>query len=228
MNCRECQDLLQMCFDQRRLTVPAGAQEHVRECDACRGNFAAAHALFAGLAQLTAPEPPVTMSAKVAAAVLADRRVRRRIAAYRWYATVSLAACVLLLVAIGWLMPRPQETTIVQNPGPNKIEPKSEPTPLARSADDAQNAVASLTRSVTETTKSRLKVFLPETPSKIEDVLPPFPDMGESDPAIDPAAQSLKQAGMSVAQTFEPVAQTAVRAFDFFAREMPVLDFSKN
>ena len=45
---------------------------------------------------------------------------------------------------------------------------------------------------------------------------------------LDPAAQSLKQAGLSVAHSFEPIAHTTARAFDFFAREMPVLDFSKN
>ena len=45
------------------------------------------------------------------------------------------------------------------------------------------------------------------------------------DPPLEPAlqaAQSLRSAGLNVAETFEPMANTARQAALFFAREIPV------
>jgi hypothetical protein len=93
---------------------------------------------------------------------------------------------------------------------------------LAQRAEEARNAVASLTQSVTQKTKSRFNAFLP-APKSIGVALPP---LREFDEPLDPAA--LKQAGMNVAHSFDPIAQTTVQAFGFFAREMPVFEFPKN
>jgi hypothetical protein len=137
------------------------------------------------------------------------------------YATATLAASLLLLLGVGSL------ATLWKTPIASvakQRDTKQADGELTRSADDAQKAVASLTRSVAENAKSRFNVFLPDAGS-LEMSLPALTGFDEP---LDPAAQSLKQAGLSVAHSFEPIAHTTARAFDFFAREMPVLEFSKN
>lgn len=220
MNCRECRERLQQSLDDRQLAPSLEMGEHLRECQACRGDIAAARVLLGGLSELAKPQTSRLLTASIAASIIADRQARRRRSTYRWYATATLAACLLLLLGMGTLGPL-WKTSIT--PVAKKREKQSD-IALVQRAEDAQKAVASLTRSVTENTKSRLNVFLPDR-GALDVSLPALPGLDEP---LDPAAQSLKQAGLSVAHSLEPIAHTTARAFDFFAREMPVLDLSKN
>jgi hypothetical protein len=221
MKCRECHDLLQRCLDERRIAPSPEMREHLRECEACRRNVAAAHVLLGGLTAFGKPETTTLMTASIAAAVKADRQARRRRATYRWYAISGLAACLMLFFGMGWLAPtaKTKDAPIAKNP-----EPPPATAELVQRAGDAQKSVALLTKSVAEGAKSRVHAFLPEKGS-LDVNLPKLPEFDEP---FDPAAQSLKQAGLSVAHSFEPVTQTTMRAFGFFAREMPVIEFSKN
>ena len=226
MNCRECQDQLQACLDEGRLMVSSEMHEHGRDCEACRRDVAAARVLLGGLASVAKPEASKLMTASITAAIRADYVARRRRSTYRWYATAGLAACLLVLFGMGWLAPLWQATApqVAVRPDLKRPAPALPASELALRAEDAKKAVASLTRSVAETTKSRVSSFLPE-PRSLEVSLPALPEFDEP---LDPAAKSLRQAGLSVAHSLDPVAQTTARAFGFFAREMPVLDFNKD
>jgi len=221
MKCRECHEQLQQALDNGQLIVSSEWGEHLHACEPCRREVSAARVLLGGLASLTKPQTSRLLSASITAAIGADRQARRRRATYRWYATATLAASLLLLLGMGSLAPL-WKTPVA--PLAKQRDTKQPDAELTRSADDAQKAFASLTRSVTENTKSRLHVFLPD-PGSLEVSLPALTGFDEP---LDPAAQSLKQAGLSIAHSFEPIAHTTARAFDFFAREMPVLEFSKN
>jgi hypothetical protein len=215
MNCRDCQENVQKLLDGVE-SPSAELRDHVRECSACRRDLAAAQMLLGGLSRLPKPEASPLMSATIAAAVRTDRQARRRRSAYRWYATSSLAACLLLLAGMGWLAP------LWKSPVPPvALNQESSAVELAQSAGDAQKAVASLTKSVRENTQLRFNALLPDAET-IEKNMP----LRDFEEPLDPAA--LKQAGLRVAQSLDPITQTTARAFGFFAREMPVLDFSKN
>jgi hypothetical protein len=221
MKCRECREQLQNALDSGQLVVSSEWGEHLHSCEPCRREVSAARVLLGGLASLSKPQTSRLLSASITAAIGADRQARRRRATYRLYATATLAASLLLLLGMGSL------ATLWKTPIASVAKPrdtKQADADLTQSADDAQKAVASLTRSVAANTKSRLNVFLPD-PASLEVSLPALTGFDEP---LDPAAQSLKQAGLSVAHSFEPIAHTTARAFDFFAREMPVLEFSKN
>lgn len=222
MNCRECQNWLQESLDEGRIAVSVEVQAHVAECEACRSDVAAARILLDGLTSFAKPETTKLMTASIAAAVAVDRIDQRRRSTFRWRITATLAASLMAIFLVS-MFPR------VWGTKPEAVvkvtEPKQQPAvEFTQRTEDAQKAVASLTRSVTETTKSRLSALLPEKGTfAIE--LPTFPGFDEP---LDPAAKSLKTAGLTVAHAFDPVANTTVQAFGFFAREMPVADYSKN
>ncbi len=226
MKCRECEEQLQACLDDGRLMLSSEMHDHVRECEACRRDVGAARVLLGGLSSLPKPETSQLMTASITAAVRADYVARRRRSTYRWYATAGLAACLLVLFGMGWLAPLWKATLppVAVNADRKRPELEKPASELALRAEDAKKAVASLTRSVAETTKSRVNSFLPQ-PGSLDVGLPSLPEFDEP---LDPAAKSLKQAGISVAHSLDPVAQTTARAFGFFAREMPVLDFNKD
>src|SRR3712207_4296263 len=104
MNCRECQDRIQRFLDGDAAADGPEVRAHREGCAACRQEWAAARRLLEGLGQLPRSRPPVLLAPKVVAAALLDRQVRRRRLVYRWYATATLAASLLLFVGIGNLV----------------------------------------------------------------------------------------------------------------------------
>lgn len=219
MNCRDGQNLIQRFFDGESTLDSPELRGHLELCADCRQDVASARLLKSGLGQLPKPAPrPVT--ARLVAAVLQDRETRRRRSAYRWYATAGLAASILLLAGLGSVSSlfkkSPAPTPMVKQP-----TAELEPVQLTQRADDAQKAVASLTRSVAETTKNQFEVLLAAAPS-VE--VPAGLALPEFDEPLDPATQSLRQAGITMAMSIEPVTKSARQAFAYFTRDLPVFD----
>jgi hypothetical protein len=224
MNCRECEEWLQESLDVGNVPMTADATAHLADCESCRRNVAAARVLLDGISQLSRPETSRLMTSSIAAAVAADKIERKRRSTYRWASTAVLAASILMLFGFGAFSSffRSQPTVVAVVPVvPNMPEKPAEQ--LARGAEDAQNAVRSLSRSMAESTKSRFNALLAESKARVASLPPP-----QAKEELDPAAQSLKNAGLNMAQTFEPVTISTARALDFFAREIPYVDFSKN
>ena len=225
MNCRECQDWLQSCLDDGRIDVRADVRPHLAACKPCRRDLAAARVLLDGLASAPRTNSSKWLQASITAAVAAERVKRRRNSTYGWVGTLLLTAAVLALFFIGTFpasVNKPKTNAVAKIPEAAKA--KEANVELAQRAEDAQKAVARLTRSVTEKTKSRLNVFLPK-PRSLDVELPFFAGFEEP---LDPAAKSLKAAGLTMAHALDPVAHTTMQAFDFFAREAPAFDFAKN
>jgi hypothetical protein len=55
-----------------------------------------------------------------------------------------------------------------------------------------------------------------------------LPGMGELQQPLDPAAQSLRQAGHGVSAGLQTVALSARRAVSYFASELPALEARQN
>lgn len=197
------------------------ATAHLAECEFCRRDVAAARVLLDGLAKLPRPETSRLLTSSIATAIGADKIERRRRSTYRWIITGVLTASILILFGFGtyssYFSPQP---TIVERPAPKRPAPEKMVSPLARGAEDAQKAVESLSRSVAESAKSRINVLAENAMVAITP--PPAKD------EVDPAAQSLKNAGLSVAHALDPVATSTARAFDFFAREIASVELPKD
>lgn len=231
MNCRECQDLIHRFLDGEDVLRDADLQAHLDACAVCRRELAAARTLVGGLRTLPRPMPSVSLAPALVTAVQQDRVVRRRRSVRRWYATAALAASLLLAIGFGhvvapWRSVGPSPSVRIGDGGPAPVpspEIRPEPAQLAERAGDATKAVASLTRSVAEKTRVNLELILAAANPLDEATLPTLPEFEEP---LDPAAQSLRNAGLSVAQTLEPMAQSARQAFAYLAREMPAFDLA--
>jgi hypothetical protein len=92
---------------------------------------------------------------------------------------------------------------------------------LAKSVDDARQAVASLSDRIADGAKEQTKVLL--AAANPMSGLDSFPDVPPA-LGLEPAAQSLQQAGHGVADGLEPMATGTRRAFSFFVRELSGLD----
>ena len=221
MNCRDCRTWIETLLDGQAPSETDALREHLRQCRACRRDIAAARLLIQGVTK--PPRASAELAPRLLAAVQRDRAERRRRSTYRWYAISALAASLLFLFGFGNLAslwnkkPEPQ---VAKTPEHRSTEP-----PLTERADDAQKAVAKLTRSVAEKTKSHLVVlWSAANPLESAPAFPPLPDFDEP---LDPAAESLRQAGRTVAQSLEPMTNPARQAFSFIAREIPVFDLSR-
>src|SRR5687767_12596699 len=104
MSCRDVRNRVQRLLDGEPFDPPADERAHLDLCPACRRELAAARLLLDGVRGLP-PAPPVTRPAEqLVALIQTDREVRRRRVWYRWYATVALAASVLLIAGLGNLV----------------------------------------------------------------------------------------------------------------------------
>lgn len=204
MNCREFQDGLQDWLDGA--SEPSALREHARACDVCRPDYAAARALSRGLAALPRPTLTPAAVAQLTSTVARERRARRWRVAAASFAGVAAAVLVTVLT----LRPGPAVPVVPAPASPKHVE-------IAARAETAQKAVVDLSRSVAAKTKSHVGVILaaatPDAPAPIA-LVPEFDD------PIEPAAESLKQAGRTVAHSLEPMAQSAYQAVAFFAREL--------
>jgi hypothetical protein len=223
MNCPECADAIQRYLDGDE-PVPAVApawQEHLQTCGRCRRDFAAAQALRQGLRELPRPEVPVTLPARLVELVDRDRRFRGRLG--WWRNAWILATAASLLAFVGYnLIPRETPPNPVGPLVDNKqVSPEPKKADAAPRTEDATKAVTALAQSVQENSSAPLSVLLNhanplERTPKVAQI-----DAEPLEPAMQ-AAQSLRSAGRSMAETFEPMANSARQAALFFAREIPV------
>jgi predicted anti-sigma-YlaC factor YlaD len=238
MNCRECQSLVQRLLDGERIELSPELRAHLDQCSDCRRDLAAARTLLAGMRQMPSPPGPTMPASAIVLAAERDREARRRRVWYRWYATVALAAALLLFVGFGhlvtWWQGGPMATGTMAQKNDGHIErapapePRPDTAPLAQRADDAQKAVASLGRSVADKTRIHLGALLAAANPLEEIAQVDLTPLAEMEEPLDPAAHSLKQAGRSVAQTFEPVTRSARQALAYLAREIPAFDPTPN
>jgi hypothetical protein len=212
MKCLECQDWLQRRLDGVKLADEKGLDQHLAGCSSCREQHAAATRLLQGLARVGTPVPPPDLARRVTALVLKDRVLRQGRMTRRLYVTAALAASVFLMLLISYaLQPRPTPSPGVQ-----------EPTPLVQKAHPAlpqgdEIPLRPAQPALPESLVQSLEALLPDVPVK------ELPAVAELEP-LDPAAQSLKQAGREVTASLQTVTRSARQAFDYFSRELPTLD----
>lgn len=230
MNCLECQELLQQRLDGAVSLSTVALEQHLAECVECRELFAAARRLNDGLATLPRPLPAEGLATRIVAAALADRSRRRQRARLRGYVTFALAASVLILMLAGHFLPTPQDggTDLAKSdpPRPKVTPPQPTPPPppaLAKSADEARQAVAQLTERVADQTREQAKILLAMA-NPLERAPLQVPSMNEA--PLEPATKSIREAGERVADGIEPVARTARRAWNYFVKELPVYDIN--
>jgi anti-sigma factor RsiW len=215
MNCLACEELLQDRLDG----APSGAHDaalagHLASCPACREKYAAASRLAEGLRLLAPPAPPVGMSRRVVAAVLAERRGRLR--RQRWArVAVGLAAAVLVFVLLDKQRPQPAPSQPSQ---PEEVVAEAPSGSLRDSVTEASSAVVNLTRRTADETVGNTRLLLPVMVARAPTDEPPVPS------PMDPPVRSLREAGQGLSAGLEPVTSSARRAFDLFLREVPPME----
>lgn len=220
MNCLECQDLLQKRLDGERIAGSAALDRHLGECAACRELHAGAVCLLDGLKQLPPIKPTPGFAQALAGAVIRDRRQRRDKMRRRVLLTAALAASVLLvlLLAYQWA-PRPESGQKKGNPEiAKKDQPKDAPpkdTPVVKLVEKPgpRTALTALTERWADTTRDHAQVVLVGTNLDAVEKLP------VNEMPIDP---SVREAGQEVSDGVRTVTRNARKAFDFFARELPM------
>jgi len=234
MNCLECQELLQRRLDGERVSASADLELHLASCQKCRLHQAGAGLLLDGLKALPRIEPPADFADQIVASILHDRVRRRLRMRRRVWLTAGLAAAILVMAWAGnlWLpnhRPENAPQHIVENKDTKETKtpaPDESPTPLGQAVDEARDAVLALTERVAGETKEQAKLFIAAAPTDVSGLTEKVRNMGDPpmQEPLDPAAQSLRQAGQGVSQGFQTVAGNARRAVDFFYNELPVLD----
>jgi hypothetical protein len=218
MNCLECQELLQKRLDGERIAVAEMLEQHLGECTTCREQHAAALRLMEGLQQAPRPKPTANFAQRLVAQVMQDRRQRQAKVRRRVFVTATLAASVLLMLfaAYYWL-PRPhtgEAQPLARDIIPKRkvpahkdlLEPKDDPKPEPR------HALSALTQRLADTTRDHAKVVqVAMTPDGI-DGLPAVNELPD-DPNVREVSDGVRT-----------VTRSARKAFDFFARELPMPD----
>ena len=213
MNCRECQELLQRRLDGERLPALETLEQHLTQCAACRSQHAAALRLLDGLPRLPKAQLAPNFAQAMTADVLFDRRNRQQKMRRRVAMTMSLAASVMLmLVAAYYWVPR--EQPIPREPLA-KEPSKKDPTPAIEKKKAPRHALTGLTERWADATRDHAKVVLVAANLDGVDQLPAVNDL----PVLDPG---LREAGQEMTDGVRAVTRNARKAFDFFARELPM------
>jgi hypothetical protein len=221
MNCPECHDLLQQRLDGRPAADRAALERHLSDCPDCRERHAAARLLERGLRALKRPTPPADLGRHIASRVLAERRQSLR---FRRLLPLAAAAALLLITLGGYLWLR----SWTPLPGPDRSPVAQEKKPpeapsLRRHVEEAGSAAVALAGRVADETVGPTRRLLTEVPA-LPMPMGQLPDVTDLEQPLDPAAQSLRQAGQTVSAGLGPVATSARRAFDLFLREIPPLE----
>jgi hypothetical protein len=222
MNCPEAQDAIQHYLDgdESSSILSAAWNEHLQACSRCRRDFAAAQTLRLGLRDLPRPEAPVLSTSRLVELVDRDRRFRGRLQWWRNAWILATAASLLAFVGYGLLhRETPPEADPIVPHGLAQNDPETNDVP--RTAD-AEKAVTALAQAVQENTQEQIRALLGAAiPLDSKTARMPI----DVDPSLDPAqqaAQSFRSASRNMAETFEPMANSARQAALFFAREIPV------
>ena len=221
MNCHAYQSLLQQRLDGTPVESPEALQ-HVRTCADCRALEAATRRLEDGLRRLASPLPPPDLARRIADRVLSDRRRIQRRARRRLAATLALAACLLVALALrlDWRTARDVRDTDRSEVKVTKALPEPPKRPAAptlrESVAEAGGAVASLTNQTADEAVASTRWLVPRVPT------PQLPEVKLS--SIEPPTAPLREAGEGVSAGLEPVTNSARRAVDLFLRELPPMD----
>jgi hypothetical protein len=238
MNCPECEAALQRRLDGEPMPADAALDRHLTACPACRERHTAARRLLDALKASPAPAPPAGLAGRVVAAAVRDRQRRRRRLRRNLYVTAALAASILIMLLVGYFRepPAPPKDRanevaprVVQEGPPAKELPPPAPEVKPEEKKDVPKAketgssLAALTGRLADKTLSPAKALWAAA-NPAEGV-----PMGElpAVPPLDPAAQPLRQTTQEVGEGLQVVTQSARRAFDYFARELPMLEFPR-
>jgi hypothetical protein len=219
MNCLECQELLQKSLDGERIAASAMLDQHLGQCTPCREQHAAAARLVEGLRHVPKPKPPANFTQILVAEVMRDRRQRQGRMRRRVFVTTALAASVLLILfTASWLLPRSRtdegqpvvayDRTRAIPSRNDSAEPKDPDNPEPR------HALSALTDRLADTTRDHAKVVQVAMNLDGMDKLPAVNEL-----TVDP---SVREAGQEVSDGVRSVTRNTRRAFDFFARELPM------
>ena len=212
MNCLECQELLQRRLDGERIASEA-LDRHLSECAACREQHGGAVRLLAGLKRVPKATLPTDFAQSMAAQVMRDRRHRREKMRRRVVLTMALAASVLLMLfAAYYWMPGPghdepkmfDNTKPVEAPRKDPVELKENPKPERR------HAFSAMTDRLADTTRDHAKVVLVAANLDGMDQLPAVSEL-PADPNVQEVSDGVRT-----------VTRNARKAFDYFARELPM------
>lgn len=216
MNCLECRELLQKRLDGEVISAPA-LERHLSECAACREQHAGAGRLLEALQQLPPVKAPANLAQSMVAQVIKDRLHRQQRVRRRVFATMALAASVLvMLLAAYYWYPRPgndalPKTPMVQETPKKHAPPKQVEEPkVDEKKPEPRNAMAALADRWAGTTRDHAKVL--QAAAHLDGVeVPPVP--------MNP---SVREAGQEVTDGVTTVTRNARKAFDYFARELPM------
>jgi hypothetical protein len=211
MNCLECQEWLQRRLDGDEDTVPAAVEQHRVECARCREQHNAALRLLEGLKQLPPYPPRPGLAQSVTAKVLHERRQRQARVRRRVFVTMALAASIMLLV-LGpyYLMPNlPHDVPKAPDPVVKKDDKRPEPPRQDRPVEP-RDALASLSERIADTTRDHARVVLAAA------------DLDRVGVEELPRLEVGRGVGQEVTEGVRAVTSQARRAFDFFARELPM------
>ena len=220
MNCLECQELLQQRMDGANSVTAEALEPHLSQCATCREQHACALSLLDGLQRLPKPKLATNFARSMVAQVIHDRRQRQQKTRHRVFVTMALAASLLftLMVAYYWL-PRtgtndlaPKEKLVKDTPKKEVASPKHEVKGLPKK-EEPRNVFTALTDRWADTTREHAKVLA--AAAKI-DTIEKLPAVGE-----------LPEAGQEVSDGIQAVTRNARKAFDFFARELPMPDMDQ-
>jgi hypothetical protein len=171
--------------------------------------------LLAGLARLPKEKPPAHFAKAMTAEVLRDRARRRDKMRRRVTVTMALAASVLLMLLAGYyFLPRTNQPggakeQIVDNQKPVTPPPKDANQPADTEKPDSRQALIALPDRLADTTRDHARVVMAAASIDGMDKLP-VADL--------PADSSVHEMSSGVSA----VTRNTRRAFDFFARELPM------
>jgi len=223
MRSPECDIFLQRRLDGAGAADPDALELHLTGCPDCRKLHQAAQLLEEGLHELPRPVPPPRLAGRIVSQILADRcsRVRRR----WWILPVAAAACLLLtplgLALLGIFGSRPADSGGPVARRQDQAKPPALAPALEHTVVEAGAAVTDLTDRLAHQTRRRAQQLL--TAAAPLDVPAALPNLGTLQAPLDPAAQSLRQAGEGVSAGLETVTGSARRAVAYLVHEFSPL-----
>lgn len=231
MNCLDSRNELQRLLDGLEPARPGPLRDHLAACIACRESHRAAQRLLEGLRGRSQPVPPAAFAEKVVRRVLFEKQRFREKTRRRLYLTAALAASILVLVFAGefWPPPKTDDPLPAPRPGPvaqKEIGPEAPMPPLGETVAEVGQAMNDLTERLASTAKDHAqRIIAAANPMEVAAVakLP-----GPIEPPLEPAVESLRQAGQGVADGLQPLTRSAQRAFAFLVREVPTFDLNAN
>jgi hypothetical protein len=206
--------------------IDFSADPHAGACPQCRARIKALALLLGALAEPRAPEPvPAGFAERVLAALPSARPAARRAPFVRYSVLAALAAALLVGAYFAFGTDRPPEQP--QQPNPNDLV-KAEPVPEVAPAPRERplrigDAMAHAGQSLRDAPKP-LAESVAVAP-KLFDALagplawPAAQPMGAGN-VLEPARQAVLELPTAARGAFEPVADTAAKAYARFLRDL--------